>query len=135
MTTYVQARDILATLVDTAWKAQYPAIPIFHENTKQIPLDAVGNTFLLVAITFHDTLRTSVDLSPISESHGFITLRLFAKEGTGVRTTLGMTDFLTTTLKYQTPSGVTLDCPTPGRTQQQDGWTSTDLNVPFKFWQ
>ena len=135
MTTYTQARDTLATLVDTAWAAHYPAVPIFHENTKQIPLDKVGHSFVTVAVTFSDTLRTSVDTSPISESHGFLTLRLFAKEGSGVRATLGMIDFLTNTLKYQQVDGVTLDCPTPGRSLTRDGWTSTDIKVPFNFWQ
>ena len=134
MTTYVQVRDTLATLVNTAWTTQYPSVPIFHENTKQIPLDTVGKVFLFVAIAFEDTFRTSVDIDPISESHGVITLRLFAKEGSGVRTALGMKDFLTDTLKYQSTGGITIDCPTPGRSEDRDGWTSMDLIVPFQFW-
>lgn len=135
MTTYVQVRDTLATLVNTAWTTQYPSVPIFHENTKQIPLDTVGKVFLFVAIAFEDTFRTSVDLNPISESHGVIRLRLFAKEGSGVRTALGMKDYLTNALKYQVTGGITLDCPTPGRSEDRDGWTSMDLIVPFQFWQ
>ena len=135
MTTYVEARDALATLVDATWKAEYPTVPVFHENTKQIPLDSIGHNFLLVAITFNDTVRTGIDASPISASHGFITLRIFSKEGSGVRTGLAMQDYLTSSLKYQQISGVTLDCPTPGRTQVQTGWASVDLKVPFSFWQ
>lgn len=134
MTTYVQVRDTLATLVDTAWTTQYPSVAIFHENTKQIPLDTVGKNFLLVMVEFDDTFRTSVDLNPISESHGVIRLRLFAKEGSGVRTALGMKDYLTNALKYQVTGGITIDCPTPGRSEDRDGWTSMDLIVPFQFW-
>lgn len=135
MTTYVAARDAIVAYLNPAWVSAYPSIPIYYENTTQIQLDKVGTGFLVVAINFTDTLRQGVDPSPISASYGEITLRLFTKEGQGIRTTLQRLDTLTNLMKYQGLSGVTLDCPTPGRKVSKDGWTSQDINVPFSFWQ
>jgi hypothetical protein len=135
MTTYVQARDAIVNYLNPAWVAAYSGIPIFYENTTQVDLDTVGNAFLFVEINFTDSLRQGVDLAPMSRSYGELTLRLFTKEGQGTRTTLAMQDALVTMVKYRTLSGVTLDCPTPGRKQSRDGWSSFDLNVPFNFWQ
>ncbi len=135
MTTYVAARDAIVNYLNPAWTGAYPGIPIFYENTIQIDLDKVGDTFLSVSIDFQDSIREGVDASPISKTWGEITLRLFTKEGLGTRTTLQMYDYLTTLMKYRLLSGVTLDCPTPGKKIAKDGWASADLNVPFSFWQ
>lgn len=135
MTTYVQARDAIVAYIDPAWKLAYPAVKVFYENTTHIQLDKVGPCFLTVSINFTDTLRQGIDRAPMSATYGEVTFRLFAKEGQGIRTTLQMLDALTAMVKYQELSGVTLDCPSPGRKTSKDGWTSQDLAVPFSFWQ
>lgn len=135
MTTLTQARDTMVAYLNPAWLAQYPAVPIYYEDTTQISLDTVGNMFLLVTITFPDSVRQGVDASPMTRTWGELNLRLFSKEGSGVRTALGVFDFLTATLKYKPLSGITLDVPKCGARQSRDGWTSRDLDVSFSFFQ
>ena len=135
MTTYVQARDALVTYIDATWRAAYPGVEIFYENTRQVDLDTVGDKFVTVAIDFTDTLRMDMDAAPTSRSFGEVSFRLFAKEGVGTRTTLQMFDFLQAAMKYRAVSGVTLQCPTPGPKRSASGWMSFDLDVPFFFYQ
>jgi hypothetical protein len=134
MTTEVQARDAIVTFLHPAWTTAYPTIKVFYE-TASVDLDAVGSTFLRVSIDFTDSLRQGVDLVPITGSYGEVVLQMFMKDGSGTRDPLARINFLRELLKYQRLSGVTLDCPRPGRKQSRSGWTSVDLIVPFQFWQ
>lgn len=135
-TTYVAARDALVGHLNAGWLAGYPSVPIFYENTAQIDLDTVGNTFLAVAVDFHDAVQADMDLDPYpgEEVFGEVNLRLFAKGGMGTRNTLAMFDFLTALMRQKRLSGVTTLSPAPGRKQSRDGWVSFDLNVPFRFY-
>ena len=133
MTTYVEAREAIVAYLHPAWVAAYPNVKIFYENTTQIDLDSVGASFLAVSIDFQDSVREGMDPSPISATYGVITLRLFSKEGQGTKTTLQMFDWLTALLKYKLLSGVTLDCPRPGKKISRDGWASADLIVDFSM--
>lgn len=135
MTTEVQARDAIVAYFHPAWTATYPMVPVYYENTVRIDLDTVGQAFVSVSIDFTDSLREGIDPSPITGSYGEVTFRLFAKDGVGVRDTLGRSNYIREMIKYRELSGVTLDCPRPGRKQARDGWTSFDLIVPFRFWQ
>ncbi len=51
------------------------------------------------------------------------------------KTALQVFDFLTALMKYQTFGGVTTDFPVPGAKRWNQGWMSSDLNVPFFFYQ
>ncbi len=134
MTTEVQARDAIIGYLHPAWTSAYPTVKVFYE-TASVDLDAVGSTFLRVRLDFTDSLRQGIDPQPITGSYGEVVLQLFVKDGSGTRDTLIRLNFLRELLKYQQLSGVTLDCPRPGRKQSRSGWTSTDLIVPFQFWQ
>ena len=135
MTTEVQARDAIVAYFHSAWTTAYPAVPAYYENTVKIDLDAVGSAFLSVSIDFTHSLREGIDAIPITYTYGEATFRLFTKEGVGVRDTLIWNNFIRELMKYRVLTGVTLDCPRPGRKQARDGWTSSDLIVPFQFWQ
>ena len=134
MTTHVQARDTIVSLIQPNWTATYPNVPIYYEDTTAISLDLLGTHFLLVSINFTDAIRQDIDPSPTTRLYGEISLRLFSKEGSGVRTTLGFMDYLASLLKYRLLNGVTLGVAMPGKRVSRDGWTSTDLNVEFSFW-
>jgi hypothetical protein len=134
MTTEVQARDAIIGFLHPAWTTAYPAVKIFYE-TASVDLDAVGSTFLRVRIDFVSSTRQGIDLSPITGSYGELLLQMFMKDGSGTREPLVRINFLRELLKYKIISGVTLDCPKPGRKQSRSGWTSSDLIVPFQFWQ
>ena len=135
MTTYVEARNAIVAYFNPKWVAAYPTIPVFYENTVQIDLDSVGDIFLTVSIDFTDSLRMGVDAAPGTETFGDVTLRLFTKEGTGTLRTLQVFDWLTATMKYKDLAGVTLGCPDPGPKVSKTGWLSSDLYVPFSFFQ
>lgn len=134
MTTEVQARDAIVAFLHPAWITAYPTIKVFYE-TASVDLDAVGSTFLRVSIDFTDSTRQGIDLHPITGSYGEVILQMFMKDGSGTRDPLARLNFLRELLKYQQLTGVTLDCPRPGRKQSRSGWTSMELTVPFQFWQ
>ncbi len=135
MTTYVQARDATVSYFNPAWTTAFPAVPVFYENTLQIDLDTVGSSFLTVSIDYTDSKQQDIDPSPITRTWGEVVLRLFVKEGGGIRNTLAMQDTLTALMKYRKLGDVTLECPAPGKKQSRDGWQSVDLNAPFFFFQ
>lgn len=135
MTTYVEARDAIVAYFNPAWAMAYPTVPVFYENTTQIDLDKVGAGFVTATIDFTDSARQDIDPAPISKTWGEVILRLFVKEGRGIRNTLSMQDTLTGLMKYRKLGGVTLECPAPGMRIDKDGWKSYDLNVPFYFYQ
>lgn len=135
MTTEVEARDVLVGRLNPAWAGAYPGVELYYENTTQIDLDTVGSRFATASIDFTDSVRQGIDTDPITASYGVLTCRLFVKEGEGVKVALAMIGFLRTLMKYKELSGVTTDCPRVGKKVTKEGWSSTDLIVPFSFWQ
>jgi hypothetical protein len=131
--TYVEARDAVVSYFNTAWNNLYPTFPVFYENTTQVDLDKVGPGFLAVSIDFEDARRLDIDPEPNTESYGSVGMRLFVKEGAGIRGVLSMQDALNAIMKYRKLGALTLECPTPGRKIEKDGWVSHDLSVPFRF--
>ena len=134
MTTYVAAREAIVAHLHPAWVAAYPNVKILYENTVSVDLDSAGDSFLAVSIDFQDSMRLDIDASPMSKTWGVVTLRHFSKDGVGTKETLKRFDWLTALMKYKSLSGVTLDCPRPGKKSSRDGWSSFDLVVPFWFW-
>ena len=135
MTTEVQARDAIVAFLNPAWVAAYPAIKVIYENTVTVELDTVGSTFLRVSIDFTDSVAQGIDPIPITASYGEVLLQMFVKDGAGTRDAMLRMNFLRELLKYQKLTGVTLQCPRPGRKQSRNGWSSSDLQVPFYFYQ
>lgn len=133
MTTYVSARDALVALIHNAWTAQYPTVPVFYENAIRVDLDKAGESFLKVDIEFDKARQMTIELAPRHRVIGAIVLTLFAKDGTGVRTTLERLDFLTNVAKFKDIAGVKLQTPQPGSRAYKNGWRSYELIVPFWF--
>ena len=135
MTTQVQARDVIVSFFNPLWLSTFPGVKLFYENTLQVDLDQVGDSFLTVYIDFTDSVRQSVDSIPITKSWGEIIFRVFAKEGKGIRATMAMQDYIISVAQYQKLSGVETECARPGRKVSKSGWTSSDLRVPFFYYQ
>ena len=134
MTTFVGARDALVTHFDTAIKLAYPGLPVFYENAVKADLDSVGDNFLQIGVDFTSADQFDFDLA--AQDHmtvGLFTVRVFAKDGTGTRTALGMMEFITGLMKLKDLSGVHTGIPKPGRKISDKGWSATDLLVPFEF--
>lgn len=133
MTTYVKAREALVQHIEQVWKAAFPAVPLFYENTGAIDLDSVGDRFLYVEIALDDNERLSIDPTPITSGSGLASFTFFLKEGKGTVARLAAMDALMAAMQYRELSGVTLGCPVPGRLVVKNGWTAADFNVPFAF--
>ena len=131
MTTYVQARDTLVSKIKVALDADYPAMKVFWENTTQVDVNTVGNSFLQIEINFQDRVDTTLAVDTMVT--GEVNFRLFYKEGQGARAALAMFDYLTYLMRFQLVSGVTLLTPKPGKKECKDGWAFFDLNAPFFF--
>jgi hypothetical protein len=131
--TYVEARDVIVAYFNAAWVTTFPSVPVFYENTTQVDMDKVGPTFLSVSVDFEDARRLDIDPDPHTESFGSMGMRLFVKEGAGVRGVLAMQDALNSIMKYRRMGDLTLEVPVPGRKIQKDGWVSYDLTAPFRF--
>ena len=135
MTTYVQARTNIVGYLNLAFTTAYPTIPIFYENTTQVDLAAQPDMFVIVELNFVDTDRLVIDPTPLCESVGELAVRIFARDGTGLATTLSMTDYLHTLMSHQQLSGVTMKTAFIGRKSVEVGWMITDLIVPYSFYQ
>lgn len=135
-TTYVSARDAIITYFNTQWTATNPTIPAFYENTASVDLDVVSSPFVTVGVDFTDAVQSDLDLTPVPGARVFgkLIVKLFAKEGSGSRQLLVLTDFLDTTFRLQPLSGVQMGVPRMGRKQSRDGWYAVDVICDFTFW-
>lgn len=133
MTTYVQARDSIATLLASDFSANLPDLPVFWENTLEVDLDTVGDTFMRVLIDFDEAMKMTELGAPEHRVHGEVIFTVLTKEGKGTRHVLVLFDHITNVVKYCNTSKVQFQTPMPGRKDGRDGWLSFDLRAPFYF--
>lgn len=133
MTTLVQARDAIVAHIHAQLQAVLPTLPVFYENTTAVDVNAVGDRFLQVNIDFEDVNLATVSSDYMDRVAGYIGFRLFAKAGTGTRTTLETFDLLNAAMRHRTLGDVTTGSCHPGRKEERDGWLSLDLGVPFSY--
>ena len=131
MTTFVQARDDLATLISTGLTGI--GVPVFWENTLSVDMDTVGPRFIRIEIDFDNARQVTMDGVPVHETLGEIYFTLFTREGLGTRSTLALLDTISDVVKYKLASRVTTWTPTPGRKDYKNGWYVQELVVPFRF--
>jgi hypothetical protein len=60
-----------------------------------------------------------------------MTIILCSKIGLGIRSRLALMDELTELFKFKVLGGLHVQVPTPGRSQERDGWHSAVLAIPF----
>lgn len=133
MTTFVEARDAIVTLIHNALQAQLPDLPVFWENTLTVDLDVVGSPFLRIEIEFDDARQLTINDMPEHRTYGTVFFTVFVKEGTGMRQTLVLFDTLANLVKFKTSNRFVFSTPTPGRRDARDGWVSSELRAPFFF--
>lgn len=133
MTTFVQSRDAIVTLIHTALQAQHPDLPVFWENTLTVDLDTVANPFLRIEIDFDDAHQLTINDMPEHRTYGHVYFTVFAKEGTGSRNALVLFDSLSDLVKFKSDARFVFGVPTPGRRDARDGWVSYELRAPFFF--
>lgn len=126
-----QARDAVVTAVQMALTTYLPALPVYYENADNVPVDAVGDAFLRVAVDFLGAKQASIESVPLTRYTGEVSLWHFQKEGTGTKTMLARVETLNGELRHRTLSGLQLAVPYPGRKVNKDGWLSQEWLVPF----
>lgn len=133
---YVTARDNLVSQINGNFTTTHPTIPIFYENTTTVDLDTVGDNFVRVQIDFTDAMQADIDMTakPGQVVYGEALIMIFAKDGTGLRTTLGLVDYFASLMAFENLSGVYVDVPRQGRKVVNSGWMSTSIEVPFRFY-
>ncbi len=133
MTTFVEARDVVVTLIHTALQTDRPTLPVFWANTKVVDLDTVGSLFLRVEVEFTDARQLTINNDPEHRTYGMVYFSVFSKEGTGDRATLDLFEYLTNVVKFQRSANYTFLTPRPGRREARSGWVSAELHAPFQF--
>lgn len=133
MTTYVEARDAIVTLVSTNLGTDYPDLELEWENTVLVDLDAVGDRFLKIEVDIDGADQLTMDAPVQHQTWGLLHFTLMVKEGSGIRDTLILLQYLGDMAKYTQIEGVWLGTPTPGPRRARDGWRSYELSIPFEF--
>jgi hypothetical protein len=121
------------TTVSALLQSQYPSVPVFYENTKQIDLVNISEKFIKVTIDFEDAYQFTMNDTPLDKIYGNVSLEYYCKEGYGSKSALEFFDFMESNLKYQTINGVYFTSPRPGDKESHDGWMSFEINVSFFF--
>lgn len=129
MTTFVEARDALVTLIET----DFSGYRVFYENTTEVDLDTVGDRFIKVEIEFVGAAQASIGQNPADRTYGLLTFSVFTKAGQGVRTTLQVLDTLKNIVRFKNIAKVQLQHVEPGDVERKSGWECRYLHVPFWF--
>lgn len=134
MTTFVEARDSIVSLIHTALQNNHPTLPIFWENTLEVDLNAVGNLFVRIELDFDDAMQMTINDIPEHQTFGTVYFTVFMKEGTGTRESLILMQSFTDVVKYQMTPTFVFTTPRPGKKDgPRDGWISQELVAPFWF--
>ena len=136
MTTRVQARDAIVTLLNTHFTTNHPTLKVFWENTTEVNLDTVGDRFVRICIDWHQSRQITIEYKPSTRVVGYIRTTFFTKKGLGSRNTLALIDSFVSSVKYKRISpGITLECPSDVETVTQGNWESREVELRFFFTQ
>jgi hypothetical protein len=133
MTSYVQARDSIVSLIHTNIELNLPTLPVFWENTLSVNLDTVGDRLLRVEIDFDDAKQMTINDAPERRVYGEVVFTLMNKVGLGTRDTLVVIDYIENVVKYVNTTKVVFQTPAMGRKQERQGWVSHEFRAPFFF--
>lgn len=133
MTTYVEARDELVTLINSKFSTDHPTLAVFYENTKKVDTNTVGDQFVKVTIDMVGAKQTTIEMSPRRRVLGTVTLEFIYKEGMGTRYALTMFDYVESLLSMKSLTGVSTRAASPGADWSKEGWAGFRITVPFFF--
>lgn len=133
MTTKVQARDLIVSMIEDEVKPLVGATEVFYEKTKKIDLDNVASPFIRARVTFENARQASVELKPLRRNYGALLMVLMFKEGVGHRSALGIIDQLDQVVGPRNLSGVQMEVPVTTEARTQAGWEGYEVRVNFYF--
>lgn len=127
---YESYRLAIVTLVDAAFKAAYPTIPVVYANA---PFDWNNppERFVEFEIAFYDGRQIGVAANPKTRTHGFVYVTVHARRGLGTKRCLEILGWFAGALGYQNAGAVHLQAPQPVGMNENDEWYSEEFKVPF----
>lgn len=133
MTTMLQARDNIVSLIETDVKPLLAGRNLYYANTVAVDLGLETELFLRVEIEFEDAAQATVELNPMRRTFGAVYFTLFYREGSGSRVALTTFDSIINVVKNRVSGSVIFKTPVPTRTDARKGWVSQQLRAPFYF--
>lgn len=133
----VTIRELLVGHMETGWAGNKPLCPIYYvRQFGHIDLDTIATSgvgrFVAFTIIFERGEQMSLGPSPLERLSGRLRLMLFSKEGSSDKEQLGYLDQLHSLFSFKAlGTGLHTKAPTPGRSEEHDGWCSQTLYVPF----
>lgn len=133
MTTYVEARDELVTLINNKFSTDHPTLKVFYQNTKKVDTNTVGDQFVRVTVDMMKGKQSSIEFEPRRRVLGEVILEFVYKEGLGTRYSLEMYDYVESFLAMKTLTKVSTRVASPGADWEKEGWAGFRITVPFFF--
>lgn len=131
--TTVDARDVLVQNVIDIWQeSEYKDVPIHGANGPKAILDRLESV-INYEIDFRDSEQVTLGSNPVDRTWGFVEFHFGVREGTGVRTALGMQSLFKSKLRAKSFEAVKTLIPSPGKQVHAPGWVFETLYVPFYF--
>lgn len=130
----VDIRNACVGHMESIWAANKDAVPVFYRRQHDtIPLQEItGSWFIKFTVVYERNEQANIDPSPFHRTSGTIEIMLFGKEGTRDVQWQSYLDLLTEQFKLRVlGTGLHTKVPTPGRSEEHDGWCSETLLVPF----
>ena len=131
MTTRVEARAEIASVLQTNLAGNFPGLPFFWDDTVAVDLDKVGDRFVRVATSFLDSEEMTVDPGREMRRHGVVSIFVFQREGQPQGPVLAVLDTVDTVVRFVPATKVRFEAPVERRPETRDGWTSRGIDIPF----
>lgn len=125
-----QIREALITLVSAPFAAAYPNVPLVVDNA---PFDRNFPPPMWVEyeIKWAGGDQVGMSASPVTRTHGWLYVTVWAREGTGSKQSLLIVDWFNNRLKYGAVGGVNLQAPQPESVPTRTGWYLEQLKLNF----
>lgn len=131
MTTRVEARSEITSVLSTNLAGNFPGIPFFWDDTVAVDLDKVGDRFVRVNTAFLDTEEMTVDPGREMRRHGVVSIFVFQREGQPQGPALAVLDTVDTVVRFVPTAKVRFEAPVERRPETRNGWTSRGIDIPF----
>ena len=131
MTTRVEARTEIASVLQANLAGNFPGLPFFWDDTVAVDLDKVGDRFVRVNTAFLDTEEMTVDPGREMRRHGVVSIFVFQREGQPQAPAPAVLDTVDTVVRFVPTAKVRFEAPVERRPETRNGWTSRGIDIPF----
>lgn len=123
-------REALIGLVNAAYVAAYPTVPIVYDNTT-FDRNSPPQTWVEFEIKFMGGDQVGMSWSPKTRVHGFVYVTVWSREGAGTKSSLLMCDWFSAQLAYQSPTPICLQAAEPVSPSSPTGFHAEGIKLYF----